>query len=284
MNRKFKISMLIISTLLTATITILTPIIVSSSSQKNDLDQIDQMDQMDQKLKTQFNSWYSNLSNDDWNKDEQGNFIDYKSNSEQQSLCLYANYRGYYWNEALHRGEEPIDQVVRLKLAGEDKPLKVFGNDYKYIIDALSKSIWPYEYTTYHGVEYMENEFYDQLKNYIIGNDKDGYDYSKCIGQTITSYGLLSTSISRKEAIEYCDGWNWENDTINLPLKEKFVFEITIPKGISGAAYLADFPLSGIPNQDNQILFSTNASMLITDWYTEGDVNFFKLNLINIGH
>ncbi len=283
MNKKIKITSILIGSAIFMTTSIVLPIVLSNYKGDNTTQNIYNEPDIDYKLKSHFDDWYNSLTNEKWNKDENGDFIDYKSYSEQQSLCLYANFRGYYWNEPLHQGIQPTNRIVRLKLAGENNPLWVYGEDYKYITQALSRAEFPYEYITYHGVEYMENEFYDQLKDFITGDDLNGYNYSNCVGRTITSYGFLSTSISRVEAIRYCDGWNWENSEINLPLKEKFVFEIKIPKGMIGAAYLADFPLSGIPNADNQILFSLNSKLKIKEWYKENDVNFFKMDLINIG-
>ena len=50
----------------------------------------------------------------------------------------------------------------------KDKIKNIRGNDYHLISQALNKvPACPENIVLYHGVEYMEEEFYDQLKNYI---------------------------------------------------------------------------------------------------------------------
>lgn len=230
---------------------------------------------IDYKLKEQFVDWYKNLTKEEFSKE---NFY---CNSEAQSIILYANKRGYFWNEYLHKRQEPpLEQEIL------SKPLR--GSDYKYMEQALSRAIFPYNYKVYHGVEYQEDEFYDQLKNYIVKTE-NGYSYENCIGKTITSYGFISTSISRDEALEYCDGYifndlsqEWGQGYFHLPLKEEVLFEINIPKGYIGAAYLADFVFCGEKNPDKQVLINRNCSFKIINVYKENGKNIFELDLIKL--
>ena len=155
----------------------------------------------------------------------------------------------------------------------------------------LLKATFPYSYKVYHGVEYQEIEFYEQLKDYI--DVKNGsYSYNRCVGKKITSYGFLSTSVSRTEALEYCDGYvfndlnkPWGEGEYFLPLKEEVLFEINIPKNYIGAAYLADFNFCGYVNPDNQVLIKRNCELLIKNVYKEKhnnkNINIFELDLIN---
>lgn len=233
---------------------------------------------IDQKLKSHFVDWYNSISSADWNKNENNELINFYCESEQQAIALYANNRGWFWNEALHKQQEPQNQMVDIPL-GNGKKYEVRGSDYKKISTALQRAVFPYNYEVYHGVEYQEDEFYDQLKTYIkYENGK--YDYSGIVGQTITSYGFISTSLNREEAFEYCDGWNWNDNSIHLPLKEKVVFIINVPEGTKGAAYLADFLWSGSPNNDNQVLIDKDVQFTITKVGKEGDVNTFYMDMI----
>ena len=54
-----------------------------------------------------------------------------------------------------------------LKNLDKKTPHEIRGNDYKYLESALLKAIAPKQMIVYHGVEYMETEFYEQLKPYI---------------------------------------------------------------------------------------------------------------------
>ena len=215
---------------------------------------------IDNELKSNFISWHNSLSE-----------------KEKTSIELYANIRGWFWNEFLHIQKEPQDIVYN--------GINIVGSDYQYISSALDKAIWPYDYEVYHGVEYQENEFYDQLKDFIHINNESNYDYSECVGKTIQSYGFISTSLDLREAEEYCDwmifrdGWESNND-YNLPLKTKVVFKIRIPKGFIGAAYLADFIFGTTKNNDNQVLINRNCQFLIKNIYRQKDINYFEVDLV----
>lgn len=244
---------------------------------------------IDYKLQSHFNDWYKSLSTHPWNYDADGKLANYHCDSEQQAIFMYANQRGYYWNEALHQDKEPENRMVNLYFGGMDRKLETRGADYKYIVDALNKEStrWPYNYKVYHGVEYQEVEFYDQLKPYIKETNGD-YDYSGCVGKTITSNGFISTSLDRIEALRYCDGSMWDTDDKILPLKEQVMFEINIPKDIIGAVYLGDFKFMGSMNTDNQVLINRYAKFKINKVYVDTNdrgekVNVFDVDLISIG-
>ena len=72
------------------------------------------------------------------------------------------------------------------------------GGGYIYISSALQKATAPEDLVVYHGVEFMEVEFYNQLKDYIVGNDKDGYDYSNCAYK-------IKIDLSREDIIDMLD-------------------------------------------------------------------------------
>ena len=82
MKKAFKIGILIASTL--SIISITTSILTSCSKSTSDAGE------NDKKLKSEFNSWYNNLTNSDWHRDNDGNIIDYHVDSEQQALALYS--------------------------------------------------------------------------------------------------------------------------------------------------------------------------------------------------
>ena len=242
--------------------------------------------EINKKLKKQYYNWYKSLSSDEWNKDSNNNFINYFCSSEQQAIALYANFRGWFWNESLHKQEEPKN--ISIKLSLDDKKHEIRGDDYKFISQALSRAIVPENLVVWHGVEYQENEFWDQLKDYIIQNPDGTYDYSKIVGKEIESYGFFSTSLSKEEAFEYCDGAIFNNEgswdeikNFHLPLKEKVVFEINVKKGYQGAAYLADYKFANTTNHDNQLLIKKNCRFIINKVKKNKDINLFYMDLIN---
>lgn len=239
---------------------------------------------IDKELKNSYVDWYNSLSNDKWNKTN-GEFDNYFCYSEQQAISLYANYRGWFWNESLHQKKEPLNQKIKIYLLSSKK-LEVRGSDYKYIVNALDRAIVPKDMIVWHGVEYQEDEFYDQLKNYISWNNGK-IDFTKCIGKTIESYGFFSTTLQKNKALEYCDGavfnneGSWEEiNEWHLPLIEKAIFKINIKQGYKGAAYLADFDFAGSKNIDDQLLINKNCRFLIKDVWKEKDVNVFEVDLI----
>lgn len=233
--------------------------------------------QIDQKLKSNFVNWYNSLTKQKFNNSN------FHCESEAQAIILYANWRGHFWNESLHKQQEPSNYILQNK--------EIRGNDYKKMEDGLNKATFPYDYKVFHGVEYQEIEFYDQLKNFMDKNADGSYSYDRCIGQDIYSYGFLSTSVSRTEALEYCDGYvfndmnkPWGEGEFFLPLKEEVLFEINIPKNYKGAAYLADFNFVGYVNPDNQVLINRNCKLHINDVKKEKHngkiINIFDLDLL----
>ena len=125
----------------------------------------------------------------------------------------------------------------------------------------MLKSKTPQEMIVYHGVEYIEVKFYEQLKPYI-NKTSNGYDYSKCIGKTIQSYGFVSTSLSLKIAYRFL---NWKlainntNTSIEYnPLKEPAIMIVNILKIILVQHFL-----------DNFSFIETKADQ----WYPEPSIN-----------
>lgn len=225
-------------------------------------------------------NWYKTLSKSEWNFGENSNIpLNLFCNSEQQALALYCCAWGDFWNVPLHEGKEPQNQFR--KMEGQIYPgetLEIRGSDYKYISESLSRASLPENTVTYHGVEFMENEFYAQLEL-----DKEtNIDFSKCVGKTLKSYGFISTTIKKSHAVNWSVGLDWINNIEKPPLKEPFVFKIFIPKNISGAAYVSWLDLVNTENYENMILIDRNSKYQITNYYKEGDTNFFDMIYLGI--
>lgn len=257
-----------------STIGIIAPSLLITSCSANSI-------KIDQKLKNEYVFWYNNLTKQDWNRDNNGKVINYHSESETQSITLYANNHGNFWNEYLHQQKEPINKNVIFTSINKNEKLEIRGLDYKYIDTALEKAIAPYDFITFHGVEYMEVEFYEQLKNFIkFENGK--YDYKECVGKTITSYGFISSTTDKNWATSffgYKPPWETEIEELN-PLKSNILFEINIKKNYKGAAYLADFCFNGIKNRESQILIKRNSIYKINSVRKEKNYNIFNVDLI----
>ena len=226
-------------------------------------------------LNDYYTDWYNNLTTRKWNKDSNNQYINYSAKSEQQAIGLYSWCSGSFWNENLHAHKEPVDGEYGLKnkaLGFDGTPKTVFGEDYKYMVSGLDKAISPnFEFITYHGVEYAEIEIYDQLKEFIIKNDDGSYDYSRCKGQTITSYGFISTSIRQSYADNFFD-WrpHYENYNHNLksnPLGEPVLFKIKVKPNTSGVAYLSNYDFAGFGNggTEEQVLLNINKRFKINN-------------------
>lgn len=241
--------------------------------------------EVNQNLKNMYVDWYKSLSKADWNKDDKGQFINYYCNSEQQSIALYANCWGWFWNEALHHQQEPKNQNVDFISLDPGKTHEIRGSDWKFAQNALLRAVVPENIIVWHGVEYQEDEFWDQLKDYIKLNSDGTYDYSQTVGKTIQSYGFISTTFNKAEAYEFSGGVNFsigsKNGEIHMPLKEKAVFEIKLRKNDKGAAYLADFDFAGTTNNENQVLIQKDSKYKITNWHKDGDVNIFDVDYVN---
>lgn len=118
----------------------------------------------------------------------------------------------------------------------------------------------------YHGVEWLEKEFLNQLKKYIKHN-KNGKNYSQTIGKTIESYGYISASLEKKYAYSFVDGKNWITNKIEPPLLEPAMFIINIKKGTKGVAWVSTpFTMMGHLNTEEQILIKRNTKYKITNW------------------
>ena len=216
-------------------------------------------------------------------------FLNYYYSSEEQTSNLYAINSGNFWNEPLHKQQIPQNGNWLLKNLDKKTPHEIRGNDYKYLESALLKAIAPKQMIVYHGVEYMETEFYEQLKPYIQQTNS-GYDYQKCVGKTIESYGFISTSLSFKIAYRFL---NWVPSTRNVmehnPLKEPVIMVINIPKGYVGAAFLGNFNFAGIKADqwypENQVLINRNCKFLIKavlkPSFNGKTVNMFYVDLVS---
>ena len=203
---------------------------------------------------------------------------------------MYSWNGGTFWNEALHKGKTPTNVTLTLKNMDHKTPHEIRGEDYKLVDSALDKAIYPENGTLYHGVEYQEIEFWDQLKDFIIQKSNGEYDYSQTIGKTIQSYGWISTSLDKNYAMGFAESWRpsyndeWPSDIIeNNPLKERVLFVINIKQGYRGAAYLANFDFGGFGEgaQENQVLIKRNCKFKINDVKKEGNTNLFFVDLIN---
>ena len=244
---------------------------------------------LDYELKNQFNDWYNSLTNSPWNKDDNNNFINYYCNSEQQAIGLYSWNGGTFWNEPLHQQKIPQNVTLTLRNLDKNTPHEIRGDDYKLVDSALNKAIYPRNDILYHGVEYQEIEYWDQLKNLITQNSDGSYDYTKCIGQTIISYGWISTSLDKDYALGFAENWRpsyndeWPSQIIeNNPLKERVMFEIHIKKNYNGAAYLANFDFAdfGDGSTENQVMIKRNCKFKINKIYKENNTNIFVVDLI----
>lgn len=224
--------------------------------------------------------WYNTLTSADWNINPTTNEPEnLHCSSEKQALALYCNAWGDFWNVELHEGKTPTTK--NNKMDGQvfpGKTLEIRGTDYQYISNALSRSSLPENTITYHGVEFMENEFYTQL-----GLDKQtNVDFSKCVGKTIQSYGFISTTIKKSHAVNWSAGYNWIEDKDEPPFKEPFVFKIYIPKNIKGTAFVSWFDFVGTENYEDQILIDRNSKYEIVNYYKEGKTNFFDLLYLGV--
>ena len=147
--------------------------------------------------------WIDSLTYNDWNRNEDGTIKDLECSSERQAIALYGCSWGHFWNEFLHKGQMPPNQEIDKKwinlpnLENKDS-FHLRGNDWQFVQKALERAVSPVSIIIYHGVEYQEVEFWDQLKDFITYNEKTkSYDYSKCKNKTITTLGFISTSTDR---------------------------------------------------------------------------------------
>ena len=228
--------------------------------------------------------WYRNLRDANWNyanpQKPIGLPLNLHCSTAKQALALYCNAWGEFWNIELHQNRIPIDKPNYKLNKGflfPEHRFSILGKDYQLISNSLSDSSIPENTVTYHGVEFMEVEYWNQLKDYITQNSDGTYNYSNCKGQKITSYGFISTTLDKKWASDFSEGEDWVNGGKYLPLKEKFVFKIFIPKNINGVAYTSYFNFMDTINIEDQILIDRNAQFEIVDYYKDGENNYFDL-------
>ncbi len=227
-----------------------------------------------------FNDWYNSLTKENFLynvvdvKNDQGQNIkatELFCSSEKQALELYLNNNGHYWNEFLQNNEVPPNACYNKKFFPtftdyiKTDEAYIRGTDYKYLESSLSKANMPINIITYHGVEYMEKDFYNQLSEYIAGDD-----YSMCVGKKIHSNGFLSTTFQKANAIWWASGENWTKvdpvtgtSPLEPPFGRRVTFEIKIPLGTNGAAYVSDFNFINKDNPEEQILINRNKDYLI---------------------
>lgn len=227
--------------------------------------------------------WFDSLSLSDWNYKNPGDKIpeNLYCNSEKQALALYSMEWGDFWNVPLHNQEEPKNTIIESSLFFPNEKLEVRGEDYKYIQQALQKGSLKENTIAYHGVEFMENEFYEQLKPYIKENNGN-YDYTECVGKEITSYGFISTALNITEPRGFADGADWtDNNALKPPLKSPFYFKIFIPKNIKGVGYVSYFEfMDGVQNYEDQIMINKDSKFKIIDYYNDDGINCFDLVLL----
>lgn len=234
--------------------------------------------------------WYDSLGDaGNWNYKNPGDKLpeNLYCSTKKQALALYLCNAGEFWNVDLHKNTTPTDKpnyLIGQKLGGYifgGEHLDIRGADYQLISESLKDASIPANTVVYHGVEFMEDEFYNQLQA-LIQKNGDDYDYSKCVGQTITSYGFISTTFDKSMSEAFCDGYNWIDGSNHLPLKEKFIFKIYIPGNVKGAAYVSYFDFMGSQNTDDQILIDRNSEYKILKTYKNGDINYFDLLYLGI--
>ena len=228
--------------------------------------------------------WYETLSSGKWNVDKNGKLINAYCNSEQQALMLYVNYWGDYWNYPLHQGKEPVSKVVSLNNKFfKNQHLEIRGSDYKFIESALAKGKAPMNFVVYHGVEFMETEFYDQLKDYIIQNPDGSYNYQNVIGKTIQTQGFLSCTFNYSIAKRFSSGsdWMFGGGGLKPPLKESTVFKIYIEKGTPNVAYVSDVLLNNEYDDEAQTMININSRFKILNiTKDENGVNTWEIKML----
>lgn len=237
-----------------------------------------------------YRNWIDSLSLSDWAKDANGVIENLYCTSERQAIALYGVCWGHFWNIYLHKNQIPPDQMVNRKFLnlgnlGNKQEFAIRGTDYKYIDQALFRAEVPRDLIVYHGVEFMENEFWDQLQQFITYNEKENkYDYSNCAGKEITSYGFLSTTTDKQIAVNFSNGFDWTQDvdTLKPPFKENMMFKIKLNKGQTGVGYISGFDIiNGAYQGEAQFLIKTNSKFKIDKVYKENDVNVFEITMIS---
>lgn len=200
-------------------------------------------------------------------------------------MYLYLNQWGDFWNKDLHLQKEPIDtkrKMIPNPDFKENVEYEINGDGYKYIVSALNKTQANFNLQVYHGVEFMEVEFWEQLKDFVTTTD-NGYDFSKTVGKKITSYGFISTSMSKEIPYGFSTGVDWtDGDKLKPPLKEPALFIINIKKDTKGVAYVSKpIEMMNYHNGDDQVLINKDKTYKIIDWYKdENKINIFTVDLL----
>ena len=234
-----------------------------------------------------YQNWINSLTNSPWDLDENGTVKNLYCYSERQALALYSSCWGHFWNIPLHLNQEPKDQMLNKKFINipnidNKNELEVRGNDWKKLQGALERAISPWNLIVYHGVEFMENAFWNQLEQFITYDETNkNYDYSNVVGKQIHSYGFLSTTTNKDIAKKFSQGYDWVEENIKLPLKEKGMFKIKIKQGTSGVAYISGFNIvNGVVESESQFLIKADTKFNITNISKEADINVFEMEMI----
>ena len=252
-------------------------------------------EQIDEIMMNYWNNWFQNLSYNEWKISKNKKIENLFCTSQRQAIALYTCVWGHFWNEPLHNKQNIEEEIVVNEkflpnyfkpYLANPKNTKVKGSDWEYIESALSNSTSPISLTVYHGVEYMENEFWDQLKDFIIQKPNGKLDYSQVVGTTITSNGFISTSLNKTSIKGFANGFNWTNDKYEPPLKEPAIFKINFYKGQKNVAYVSGFDLVkqngfSMINLEEQFLINRNTQFKITNVYQENNINVFEMDLLN---
>ncbi len=242
--------------------------------------------------KKYYSEWFNSLSKSYFETNEDGSLKNLYANSEGLATFIYISCRGHFWNLPLHQRKIPVDtyvsnQFIYEKSIVHNQPeYAVRGSDYKYVDSAIDKAVSPINLIAYHGVEYMETEFYDQLKDNITQLPNGEYNYQNCIGKTITSYGWLSCTLRWSWAYNYSYGEDWTSNPVKYipPLKEPAMFRIKIPTHSIGVSYVSnwEYVKNAQINREQSVMIARNKSYIIENWEKDNNgVNIFDIKLIN---
>lgn len=243
---------------------------------------------LDMQLQQSYQNWFNNLSNHNWNYDDNNQISNYICQSEVQAVGLYASNHGFIWNECLENecqtNHYSCETIVEL-----DKNMahNISNQDRSFLFSALQKAYSPYELCVYHPVQYDEISWFSQLKKYLFHIGQN-YLYYGCIHKFITNSSFLSCTLQLNQAIDYL---NYLPKTIYHakpelnPLKEPVIFKINIPKNHFGVAYLGNFSFAGLHGSNlQQVILQPNMKFYISKIAPKiinGKlVNLFELSLV----
>lgn len=234
-----------------------------------------------------YKDWINSLTTNPWELGADGFVKNLFCTSERQAIALYGICWGHFWNIALHNQKEPENQMVHRRFInvpnlGDKQEIEVRGSDWKILQKSLLRAKTPFNITVYHGVEFMEIEFWDQLKNFITyDEDTKKYDYSNTVGKELHSYGFLSTTVDKQIALNFSNGNDWTTENLRPPLKESAIFKINIRKNTSGVGYISGFPvIDNLFQGEAQYLIKANSKFIIKKVSKEKDINVFEMDMI----